>query len=103
MSRVVRSRKAEREIVEIGIWIGKESPAASRRFVVAAERAFALLADMPELGGVCELENPALADLRVWSIKGFPKYLILYRPLPDGIEVVRVVYGARDLERLFDL
>lgn len=101
MSRVVRSRKAERDLVEIGIWIGERSPQASRRFVAAAERAFAWLTDMPELGGVCELENPATADLRVWTIKGFPKYLILYRPLDEGIEVVRVVHGSRDLESLF--
>jgi len=30
------------------------------------------------------------------------RYLILYFPLPDGIEVVRVVYGGRDLQALFE-
>lgn len=30
-------------------------------------------------------------------------YLIFYLPLEDGIEVVRVLHGARDWEPLFDL
>lgn len=32
----------------------------------------------------------------------FPKHLVFYRPLPDerGVEIVRVLHGARDLEAL---
>jgi toxin ParE1/3/4 len=37
----------------------------------------------------------------MWPIGGFEKYLIFYLPLPDGIDVIRVVHGARDIERLF--
>lgn len=30
-------------------------------------------------------------------------YLIFYRPLPDGIEILRVLHGARDIAAiLFD-
>jgi toxin ParE1/3/4 len=28
-------------------------------------------------------------------------YLVFYLPLPDGIEVIRVLHGSRDLDRLF--
>ncbi|MEQ8464840.1 hypothetical protein [Coleofasciculus sp. E1-EBD-02] len=28
-------------------------------------------------------------------------YLIFYLPLTNGIEVVRVLYGRRDIERIF--
>ena len=31
----------------------------------------------------------------------FRKYVILYRPLDDGIEVIRVVHGSRDIAGLF--
>jgi hypothetical protein len=27
--------------------------------------------------------------------------LILYRPLPEGIEILRVVHGSRNIEALF--
>jgi plasmid stabilization system protein ParE len=42
----------------------------------------------PDLGG----------DLRVFSHK---RYVIVYRALADGIEVLRVVDGARDYPSLF--
>ena len=37
-------------------------------------------------------------DLRVFSHK---RYVIVYRALADGIEVLRVVDGARDYPSLF--
>jgi toxin ParE1/3/4 len=29
-------------------------------------------------------------------------YVIFYQPIPDGIEVLRVLHGARDIPRAFD-
>ena len=46
--------------------------------------------------------NPRLEGLRVWRIQGFEKHLIFYRPVADGIEIVRVLHGARDLDRLLE-
>ncbi len=38
------------------------------------------------------------------NIRSFPvdNYLIFYRPLDKGIEILRVISGYRDLEKLFD-
>jgi plasmid stabilization system protein ParE len=36
--------------------------------------------------------------LRYWLIHGFKHHCIFYRPLPDGIEVVRILHAAQDLE-----
>jgi toxin ParE1/3/4 len=51
--------------------------------------------DHPQLG-------PARPDLAE-DCRYFPvgRYLILYRLIPNGIEVVRVVQGSRRLENLF--
>ena len=46
--------------------------------------------------------NPRLEGLRVWRIQGLEKHLIFYRTVPDGIEIVRVLHGARDLDRLLE-
>jgi len=37
------------------------------------------------------------------GLRSFPfkDYLIFYFPLTNGIEVVRVLYGRRDIERIF--
>ncbi|MDH4352235.1 MAG: type II toxin-antitoxin system RelE/ParE family toxin [Gemmatimonadota bacterium] len=36
------------------------------------------------------------------GIRSFPvrDYVLVYRPILDGVELVRVVHGARDLERV---
>ena len=57
----------------------------------------ARLAEMPGLGSRRDFSNPILVDIRSWIIKGFPNHLIFYRPTTRGIEVVRVLHGARDL------
>ena len=34
-------------------------------------------------------------------VRKFDNYLIFYRSTPEGLEIVRVVHGARDLPSLF--
>jgi len=50
---------------------------------------------------LCSFPNPALANMRCWSIRCFKNYVIFYRPISEGIEVIRVLHGGRDIERLF--
>ncbi len=38
----------------------------------------------------------------MFRMRGFRKHLVFYRPLSNGAEIVRVIHGARDLERLFE-
>jgi len=40
--------------------------------------------------------------LRIFRVKGFEKLLVLYLPRDDGIEIVRVVHGSRDLQTLLN-
>ncbi|HUB25377.1 MAG TPA: type II toxin-antitoxin system RelE/ParE family toxin [Tepidisphaeraceae bacterium] len=44
-------------------------------------------------------DHPRLVSVRSWRVKGFPNYLILYEPVDDGILVLAIIHGARDLER----
>lgn len=32
----------------------------------------------------------------------FGRYVVFFTPLPDGIDLVRVLHGARDVDDLFD-
>ncbi len=72
------------------------------RFLHAAESAFHRLARFPEMGSRYASDNPSLADMRTWPIPRFPKHLIFYRPLPGGVEIVRVLHGERDLQPLLE-
>ena len=82
-------------------YIAQDSLNAANRFLEAAEAAFEQLAQMPGMGVLKDFGNPRLAGLRQWSIHGFERYLIFYRETDTGIEVVRVLHGARDIQRIF--
>ena len=70
------------------------------RFYRAAEETLQLLSRRPRIGGVVEFERRHLRGMRMFPLKAFPKHLVFYRPGEDGIEVIRVLHGARDLESL---
>ena len=67
------------------------------RFLDEAERTFRRLAAMPGMGTRYDPDHPALADLRYFPIARHKSDLVFYRPLADGIEVLRVLHGARDI------
>jgi toxin ParE1/3/4 len=59
-----------------------------------------MLLSNPTLGSLLDIPNSALCDVRAWPIKGFRNYLIFYRLEEYGIMVLRVLHGARDIERI---
>ena len=65
------------------------------RFLDALDAACELLAEHPLIGRL----RPALPE----GVRSFPlgNYLIFYVPAADGIDVVRVIYGGRDLPGAF--
>src|SRR5262249_52665821 len=97
---VIRSARAEADLEEIAEYLAQHSLRTALRFLDAAEKAFALLAKVPEIGGRYESDNPALADLRVWAVPGFRRHWIFYRHLDQRVQVARVLYASRDLEPL---
>jgi len=98
--RIVIRPLADYDLDEHAEYLARSNPAAARRFQTAADKAFKSLARIPGMGGLWECSDPKFADLRVWRIRGFKKYLIFYRPLADGIEVVRVLHGSQDIESI---
>ena len=44
--------------------------------------------------------HPNLDSLRVFQVSGFERMLVFYRPLPEGVEILRVVHGSRNLRTL---
>ncbi len=75
---------------------------AALQFYRAAEETFRLLATHPEIGRVAPCRTPLLGNVRMLALKDFPKQLVFYRPLAGGIEILRILHGARDLESLLD-
>ena len=93
--------QARLDLLQLFIYIGEQNLPAADRFTAAAARACDQLAAMPGMGRRREFTEPALADIRSWPIGGFEDYLIFYRPSTTGIDVLRVLHGARDIDALF--
>jgi toxin ParE1/3/4 len=101
--RFVIRPKARRDIREIAGYIAADNLDASDRFIDEVYSAFHLLAGMPDMGSARRFRREGLTGLRVWRVPHFKKYLILYRPRPDSIEIIRVLHGARNVERLLGI
>jgi toxin ParE1/3/4 len=98
MSRILRRRAARQDLVDIFRHYAREAGlTTAHRFHQQAEDTFQQLARMPGMGARYECEHPTLAELRFFPISRFKKYLVFYLPMADGIAVLRVLHGARDV------
>jgi toxin ParE1/3/4 len=70
------------------------------RFEEEAFASFVRLQEMPFLGSEREYLNPSIKNLRLWFVNDFEDYLIFYRVLDDAIQIVRVLYSSRDIQRV---
>ena len=93
--------EADRDLEEIATYIGQDNEAAANRFMSAAMSAFRILLATPNIGTRVESDDPRLAGLRRRLIPRHRNYLIFYRKTGDAIEIVRILHGARDIERIF--
>jgi toxin ParE1/3/4 len=100
--RILKRRSAVADLLEHFVFIGEQSEEVALGFLHSAQETFELLATQPQMGKVTAYRNPVLVRIRVFPLKTFERYLVFYRPIQDGIEVVRVIHGARDIPRLFE-
>ena len=91
----------EDELWAIWEFIARDNPDAATRVVESAYDTFVTLAITPGLGRVRKFRSPRLKDVRSWHVAGFDNYLIFYRIVAEGIQVLHVYHGARDIEALF--
>ena len=86
---------AQTDLVEIAEYIAQDNPEAARKIIKEITAKFALLRDNPFIG---REQNRILVNLRSFAVK---KYVIFYQPSDDGVEILRVLHGSRDIENLF--
>jgi toxin ParE1/3/4 len=91
MPIVVRSRQAASDLAEIARYIANDDPIAAHRWLDEMHELFGLISTQPEIGE--ELMTSRHGQIRRHT---FRAYVIYYQAIPSGIEVLRVVHGARD-------
>ncbi len=95
MSRYILSPQAKLDIREIRKYIAQNNQSAARRLVESIRQKCRVIAEFPNMGRSYANLAPSLRGVPIGS------YLILYRPIENGIEVARVVSGYRNLQAQF--
>jgi toxin ParE1/3/4 len=89
------------DLLEQYVYFGEQSGVElAERYVAAVEETCSRLAAQPESGRLYDSGIRHLRGMRRCPVAGFEKYLIFYIPGPSGIDLIRVLQGPRDIERL---
>src|SRR5262249_26257584 len=99
---ILKTPLARIDLAACWAYIAERNLNAARRFRLAAEETFAALAGMPNLGAPYEVANPRLQGLRCARVRRFRNYLIFYRPIDGGIDVIRVLHAARNIAAILE-
>lgn len=88
---------ATEDLQQVWVYIAeKAGNDTAHKFLLEIKKKCETVAAFPEMGSV---RHELLLNLRSFPFK---KYIIFYLPLADGIEVLRIVHGARDIHQIFD-
>jgi len=94
--------RARRDLLDQFSYLADQATVeVAERYFTAVDRTCARLAKQPLSGIAYDSLVGRLAGMRRVPVSGFPAYLLFYMPRGGGIEVVRILHGARDLEDLF--
>lgn len=93
-ARVIYAAEAQRDLRRIYRWVERQSGRERARALIASIRERCTVYAGAPLAG---RSRPELAE----NLRGFvsDSYVILYEPRRDGITVVRVIHGYRDVEK----
>lgn len=95
MARLTITDHARSDLHEIHSYIAEDNPEAARRFIKRLRDKARQISETPGMG------RSRAEDLRP-NLFSFPvgEYILFYRKQPDGIVLVRVIHGSRDLPSL---
>lgn len=95
MARAIFAPAAEVDLEAIYDHIAADNATAAAELIARLEDLATRLAESPGMG---RARPELLPNLRSFAVG---RYLVFYRPGGGGIEVVRVLHGARDVPALF--
>lgn len=96
MRRCVYTLLAQTDLRDIHDYIAEDDPDAALDFVTQLELACEKLTKMPESG---RSRSELARGVRSLPVK---RYIIFYRVTETTIDILRVLHGARDIERIYE-
>src|SRR5437879_1317999 len=95
MAVVFRTDEAAWDLEDIWHYIARDSPRAADKFLRVLDRKCRIMAETPGIGRKRDEFSPGLRS------HACGRYLIFFRRIQNGIEIIRVLHGARDLPNIF--
>ena len=95
MPRVLRTPEARQDLLGIWVYVAENSVASADRLLEAINAQCETLAEFPQMGRRREELSPGMRSFVVGS------YVVFYRVIEDGVDVIRVLHGARDIGAIF--
>jgi toxin ParE1/3/4 len=96
MAQIVRTEQAQQDLERILDYLDAQSTQLASRFAAKFEQTCDLHAAPQQIGVSAETSVLNLRHFTVWN------YVVFYRPTDDGIELIRIIRGARDVAKLFE-
>ena len=99
---VEKSVRSSRDIEEAFVFIAENNLDRGVYFLVAIEDSLSLLAENPFMGHERPFKNSRLSGLRVWRVKGFHNYVLIYLVDEEAKELrlMRLVNSKRDFDKI---
>lgn len=95
MPIIIKRPLARDDLSEIWDYIADDNERQADTFVDLIDQKFQELARHPNMGRSREELDEGLRSFPVG------RYVIFYRIIPEGIEIIRVLHGSRDLNAIF--
>ena len=96
MATILIKPLAQADLLDIWNFIASDSFDKADQLLKKIDSQLKVLASNPGMG---RKRDSLAAYLRSFPVGN---YLIFYRPINQGIEVIRVLHGARDIQSLFE-
>jgi toxin ParE1/3/4 len=94
--RIQFTAPARRDLDAIETYIAEDSPDVARKTILALQEKCRFIAKHPRVFA----PQPKFGHLRKHSLGS---YLIFYRVVKEGVEIVRILHGSRDLQKALQL
>ena len=89
--------RAESDLFAIWAYIARDSLDAADRLEAAIYSACVFLAEFPLSGQV--RSDLTKLPVRFWTVVKYPRYVIVYHPATNPLEILRILHGARNIKR----
>lgn len=94
MPRIRIAEPAGEDLEHIWEYVAKNNAEAANKLIKEIIGKFKLLRDHPQIG---REEKRLLGTLRSFPVS---HYIIFYEPFDNGVDILRILHAARDIEKI---